>query len=168
MQGESALASRFEALRAGQLTPLIGREEELDLLLRRWRRAVRGEGQVVLISGEPGIGKSRLIAALEERLREESCTRLSYFCSPYHQKSPLRPMIGQLERAAGFARGDTDSDKLRKLRALLAGTATSNEDTALLADLLSLPEDNMLPILIPSPQRRRERTFEALYIKSRR
>src|SRR5262249_5373161 len=84
VESESAVASRFEALRAGRLTPLIGREEELDLLLRRWRQAARGEGRVVLVSGEPGIGKSRLVAALEDRLQGEPCTRLRYFCSPYH------------------------------------------------------------------------------------
>ncbi len=145
VQGESAVESRFEALRATRLTPLIGRSEELDLLLRRWREVAGGEFRVVLISGEPGIGKSRLLAALEERLQDEPCTRLRYFCSPYHQESPLYPIIAHLERTAGFTRNDTASDKLGKLQALLASGVTSDEDTSLLADLLSIPTDDMLP-----------------------
>jgi class 3 adenylate cyclase len=162
VQGESAVASRFEALRAGRLTPLIGREEELDLLLRRWRQAARGEGKAVLISGEPGIGKSRLIATLEERLQGEAFTRLRYFCSPYNQDSPLHPIIGQLELAAGLTRGDTGVKKLGKLRALLAATATSDEDAALLAGLLTIPTEGVLPPVNFSLQRRKERTFAAL------
>ena len=98
----SAVASRFEALRGSALTPLVGRDEEIDLLLRRWARAKAGDGQVVLISGEPGIGKSRITAALAERLHAEPHIRLRYFCSPYHQDSALYPFIDQLGRAAGF------------------------------------------------------------------
>src|SRR5215470_13525362 len=100
---ESGVASRFEALRSGE-TPLVGRVEELDLLLRRWQQAKEGEGRVVLISGEPGIGKSRITEALHERLESEAHTRLRYFCSPHHQDSALYPVIAQVERAAGFAR----------------------------------------------------------------
>ena len=118
--GESALESRFEALRASRLTPLIGREEELDLLLHRWRHAAAGDPEVVLISGEPGIGKSRLLAALEAQLRDEPCTRLRFFCSPHHQQSPLNPIIGQLMHAAGFTHNDTATAKLSKLKKLLA------------------------------------------------
>jgi class 3 adenylate cyclase/predicted ATPase len=162
VEGENAVASRFEALRAGRLTPLIGREEELDLLLRRWRQAVRGDGKVVLVSGEPGIGKSRLIAVLEERVQGKPFTRLRYFCSPYHQDSPLYPIIGQLEHAAGFARGDTGADKLGKLQPLLSGTATSDEDKALLADLLSISTEGVLPGVNLSPHERKEQTFAAL------
>jgi class 3 adenylate cyclase len=117
--GESGVLSRFEALRSAA-TPLVGREEELDLLLRRWQQAKAGQGRVVLISGEPGIGKSRLGAALSQAIQSAPHTRLRYFCSPHHQDSALYPFIIQLERAAGFARDDTVEEKLRKLRGLLA------------------------------------------------
>ena len=117
--GESGMLSRFEALRSGE-TPLVGREEEVELLLRRWQQAKSGEGRVALISGEPGIGKSRLTAALSEHIGTEPHTRLRYFCSPHHQDSALYPFIAQLERAAGFARDDAIEEKLGKLQALLA------------------------------------------------
>src|SRR5580693_794756 len=103
--GESGVVSRFEALRSG-ITPLVGRDEELDLLLRRWQQAKPGAGRVVLIRGEPGIGKSRLTAALSQRIESEPHTRIRYFCSPHDQGSALYPFIGQQERAAGFARDD--------------------------------------------------------------
>ena len=130
--GESGVLSRFEALRAAALTPLVGREEEIELLLRRWRRAAEGEGQVVLICGEPGIGKSRLATALRDRLEGEEYTRLRYFSSPHHQDSTLYPFISQLERAAGFERENPVETKLDKLASPPA------EDVALLAELLSL------------------------------
>ena len=122
----ASVESRFEALHASGLTELVGREEELELLLRRWSKAKTGEGQVVLLSGEAGIGKSRLTAALLERLAGEPHTRLRYFCSPQHTDSALYPIIGQMERAAGFAHDDTAQAKLDKLDALLAQTSTSN------------------------------------------
>jgi predicted ATPase/class 3 adenylate cyclase len=158
----SVVASRFEALRGAALTPLVGRDEEMDLLLRRWARAKAGDGQVVLVSGEPGIGKSRLTAALTERLHAEPHLRLRHFCSPYHQDSALFPFIDQLGRASGFARDDPPVAKLGKLEALLSGVAPAEEDVALIADLLSLPasERHLLPNL--SPQRKKERTLEAL------
>jgi len=113
----SAVESRFEALRGAALSPLVGRDEEIDLLLRRWQRAKAGDGQVVLISGEPGIGKSRLTAALAERLHVEPHLRLRYFCSPYHQDSALFPFIDQLGRASGFAGDDPPVVKLDRRRA---------------------------------------------------
>jgi len=136
--GASGVLSRFEALRSEQ-TPLVGRDEELDLLLRRWQRAKAGEGRAVLLSGEPGIGKSRLTAALSQRIEIGPHTRLRYFCSPYHQESALYPFIARLERAGSFARDDTVEQKLDKLRALLAAGARSTDEIELLAELLSLP-----------------------------
>jgi class 3 adenylate cyclase/predicted ATPase len=158
----SAVESRFEALRGSALSPLVGREEEIELLLRRWSRAKTGEGQTVLLSGEPGIGKSRLTAALTERLRAEPYLRLRYFCSPYHQDSPLYPFIDQLGRASGFARDDPPVAKLGKLEALLSGAAPADDDVALIADLLSLPASERHPLPNFSPQRKKEKTLEAL------
>ena len=116
----SSIESRFDALHASGVTELVGREEELELLLRRWSKAKNGEGQVVLLSGEPGIGKSRLTAAVMERLAGEPHTRLRYFCSPQHTDSALYPIITQMERAAGFTHDDTAQAKLDKLDAVLA------------------------------------------------
>jgi len=160
--GESVVASRFEALRGPTLTPLVGRDEEIDLLLRRWARAKAGAGQVVLVSGESGIGKSRIAAALEERLRGEPHFRLRYFCSPYHQDSALFPFCQQLAHAARFARDDTPAAQLEKLEALLALAAPPDEDIALLADLLSLPASERHPQPSLSPQRKKDRTLAAL------
>jgi class 3 adenylate cyclase/tetratricopeptide (TPR) repeat protein len=156
---ESAEVSRFEALRSGT-TPLVGRDEEIEVLLRRWQRAKTGEGRVVLISGEPGIGKSRLTAALSEHLGNEPHARLRYFCSPHHQDSALYPFIAQLEHAAGFVRDDTVEAKLAKLRALLAPGKRGGDDFALLSELLSLP--STAADLNISPQLKREKVFEAL------
>jgi len=158
----SAVASRFEALRGAALSPLIGRDEELDLLLRRWARSKAGDGQVVLVSGEPGIGKSRIAAAFAERLHAEPHLRLRYFCSPYHQDSALYPFIDQLGRASEFARDDPPAAKIEKLEALLARAEPPDEDAALLADLLSLPASERHPLPNLSPQRKKERTLEAL------
>src|SRR5207237_468801 len=130
------IVSRFEALRSGT-TPLVGRDEELDLLMRRWQQAKSGAGRLVLISGEPGIGKSRLTAALSQRIETEPHTRLRYFCSPHDQDSALHPFIGQLERAAGFERDDTAATKLDKLEALL-GDGAEPGDLSLIAEMLSL------------------------------
>ncbi len=157
-----SVESRFEALHTTGLTVLVGREEELELLLRRWARAKAGEGQVVLLSGEAGIGKSRLTAALLERLAGEPHTRLRYFCSPQHTNSALYPIIGQLERAAVLAHDDTPQGKLDKLDSLLAQTSTSVQDAALFAEMLSLPNDGRYPALDLAPQQRRQRTLDAL------
>jgi len=158
----STVESRFEALHPSGLTALIGREEETELLLRRWSRVKSGEGQVVLISGEAGIGKSRLTAALLERVAPEPHTRLRYFCSPQHTDSEFHPIIGQMERAAGLLYDDMPQQKLDKLDALLAQTSTSITDAALIAEMLSLPNDGRYPTPELTPQRRRQKTLEAL------
>jgi class 3 adenylate cyclase/predicted ATPase len=187
----SAVASRFEALRAPLPTPLVGRAEELEFLSRRWGRAKRGDGQVVLISGEPGIGKSRMAAALAEQLHAEVHYHLRYFCAPHHQGTALYPVIIHLEHAAGFTRDDAPAVRVEKLRQFLgqgrlghrrrrvaahAGQRSrSREQEAeilllalagvqqgLLVDLLSLPTRNALSDINLSPQRKKERTLEAL------
>ena len=158
----SSAESRFEALHTSELTELVGREEELELLLRRWSRVMNGEGQLVLLSGEAGIGKSRLIAALFERLAAEPQTRLRYYCSPQHTDSPFYPIIRQLERVAGFTHDDTAQAKLDKLDAMLAHGFTPPQSVALFADMLSLPNDGRYPTLELRPQERRKRMLEAL------
>jgi class 3 adenylate cyclase/predicted ATPase len=158
----ASVESRFDALHATGLTELVGREEELELLLRRWLKAKTGEGQVVLLSGEAGIGKSHLTAALLERLAGEPHTRLRYFCSPQHTDSALYPIISQMERAAGFMHDDNTQAKFDKLDALLAKSLTPPQDAALLADMLSLPNDGRYPTLELDPQQRRQKTLEAL------
>jgi class 3 adenylate cyclase len=125
----SSAEGRFEALHVSGLTALVGREEELELLSRRWARAKTGEGQVVLLSGEAGIGKSRLTAALLDRLAAEPHTRLRYFCSPQHTDSAFYPIISQMERAAGFVHDDIPQAKLDKLDALLAQSFTPIQET---------------------------------------
>ncbi len=158
----SGLASRFEALRGSTLTPLVGRDEEIDLLLLRWAQAKAGEGQVVLVCGEPGLGKSRVTATLGERLHAEPHLRQRYFCSVYRQHSALFPVIDQIGRIAGFAPADLPLSKLAKLEALLARGSLPEEDVALLADLLSLPVAHRHPLPNLSPQRKKERTLEAV------
>jgi predicted ATPase len=161
----ASVESRFDALHAGGLTALVGRDEELELLQRRWSKAKTGEGQAVLISGEAGIGKSRLTAALLESIAGEPHTRLRYFCSPQHTDSAFYPIIGQMERAAGFAHDDAPEGKLDKLDRVLAQTSTSKEDAALFADMMSLPGDGRYPPLELTPEQRRQRTLQALVLQ---
>jgi class 3 adenylate cyclase len=157
----SSVASRFEAQHTS-LTPLVGREEELDLLMRRWRQAASGEGCVVLVSGEPGIGKSRLTVALEERLKSEPHSRLRCFCSPHHTDSAFYPIIRQLERAAGFERDDTPEAKRNKATSLLDPSSVEAHDARLLSELLSIRTNDSYVALNWSPQRKKEKTFELL------
>jgi len=157
--GSSTAESRFEALREGNLTPLVGRDEEIDLLLRRWRQIQSGEGRVVLISGEPGIGKSRLVRAFQDRLANHAA--LSFYCSPSYQDSPLYPVIAQFERAASFRRDDTPKERFAKFEALLH-PSIGKEAIALIAALLSVPGGERYPVPNLSPQRRKDRTLEAL------
>src|SRR5215831_14287356 len=158
----SSVASRFEALHPTGLTALVGREEEFELLRRRWFKATNGEGQVVLLSGEAGIGKSRLTSAFVGVLAGGPRIRLHYSCSPQHTDSALYPIIGQIERAAGLARDDSSQAKLDKLDRVLKQTSTSAQDAALLAEMLSLPNDGRYPAVELTPQQRRQRTLEAL------
>jgi class 3 adenylate cyclase len=158
----AAVESRFEALHAGGLTELVGREEELEILLRRWSKVKSGEGQVVLLSGEAGIGKSRLTAALRERLVGKQHTQLRYFSSPQHKDSPLYPIIGQMQHAARLTHEDSPQAKLDKLDAMLAQTSTPTEDVALFSEMLSLVNDGRYPVLALLPQERREKTLKAL------
>jgi class 3 adenylate cyclase/predicted ATPase len=161
----SGIESRFEALHPGSLIPLVGREAEMGMLLRQWERAKLGEGAAVLFSGEARIGKSRLTAAVLERLVGEPHTRLRYFCSPQHTDSALYPIISQMERAAGLTNDDTPKAKLDKLDAMLAQTSTSVQDAALFAEMLSLPNDGRYPALELAPQQRRQRTLDALSLQ---
>ncbi|HSL72134.1 MAG TPA: AAA family ATPase, partial [Longimicrobiales bacterium] len=159
---KSATESRFEALHAQQM-PLVGREEEIDLLLRRWEQAKQGEGQVVMLSGEAGIGKSRVCAALLERLADVPHVRLRYFCSPYHMTSPLYPFIAHLERAADFASDDPPATRFDKVAATLVPTTVAPaEDAALLAELLSIPSGEHYKPLALVPEQKKERTLAAL------
>jgi class 3 adenylate cyclase len=160
--GLSGVESRFEAMHSNKLPPLFGREEEMDLLLRRWRQAIQEEGRVVVLTGEPGIGKSHIAVALDERLQSEPHTKLRYFCSAHHTHSALFPFINQLERAAGFKHNDSPAQKLAKLDALLALSTDNPEHVAVLASLFALPIDNRFSLNDLIPQKRKEKIFEAL------
>ena len=162
VRGATGALSRSETVYAGTVLPMVGREEELKLLLHRWRQSSAGEGRVVLLTGEPGIGKSRLLAALEEQLAEEEHISLRYFCSPYHKDSPLYPIAVRMEREAGCVRGDSAEDRLRKLEEILAPAEPLPEDVSLFAALLSTPTNGRYPSLQLSPQQRKTQTFGAL------
>jgi class 3 adenylate cyclase/predicted ATPase len=160
---ESAAQSRFEvAVRTG-LTPLVGRESELGLLRQRWEQAKAGAGQVVLLSGEPGIGKSRLVQEFKEQLGREGVTRIEFRCSPYHQNSALYPIIEHLQRLLQFTREDAPATKLEKLQHTLSRYRFPQADTfPLLATLLSLPHPEGYPPITLSPQKQKQKTQEAL------
>ena len=153
--GLSTIDSRFEALHAKRLTPMIGRDEELGLLLRRWERAKAGEGQVVLVSGEAGIGKSRLIAAMQDNVGDSPRATLRYFCSPHHCDSMLYPFIAQLERWADFARDDQPAARLDKLKTSVGSLPAAPPNTLpLLADLLGVVDESIAPIMADPPRKR--------------
>jgi hypothetical protein len=161
VRGLGKVESRFKALRSGD-APLIGREEEIELLRRRWAQAKSGEGRVILLCGQPGIGKSRLVATFQDGIAGEPHARLQYFFSPYHESSALYPVISQLGHAARFERDDDATVLLAKLDTLLARTSTTPEDAALIADLLSLPAASRYPPLDLTPQQRKNKTLQAL------
>lgn len=175
--GRSAAESRFEALRT-VTTPFVGRDEEIEIILRRWTQAKRGEGGVVLLSGEPGIGKSRIADFILQRPSGEPHNRLRLLCSPHHQDSALHPLLAQLGRAIGFLREDTDEQRLDKIEAALAqatgtlgignlgirdpGAGSARDAAHLLADLLSVPTGERYPPLELTPHKRKERTLRAV------
>jgi predicted ATPase len=151
--------SRFAAMHKTKLPALFGREEEIELLLRRWRHATQEEGRVVMLTGEPGIGKSHIALALDERLQSESHITLRYFCSAHHINSALFPFISELERAAGFKHSDSPQEKLSKLDALLTQSTHDPEHVAVLANLLALPTDDHYRLQDLAPQKLKQNTF---------
>jgi class 3 adenylate cyclase/tetratricopeptide (TPR) repeat protein len=160
--GTSGVESRFDAMHANKLPPLFGREEEIELLLRRWQHATQEEGRVVVLTGEPGIGKSHIAFALDERLQSERHITLRYFCSAHHTNSALFPFISQLERAAGFKHSDSPAEKLSKLNALVAQSTSDPEDVAVLASLFALPASDRYSLQDLDPQKRKEKTLGAI------
>src|SRR3989337_1848917 len=162
---ESGVQSRFEVAVTKGLTPLVGREQEVELLLERWERVKEGEGQVVFLIGEAGIGKSRLVQVLKEHVAGESHTRIESLCSPYYQNSSLYPVIDHLQRLLEFRREDSPQEKLNKLERALVGAQHAvplQEMVPLFASLLSLPLPESYPSLTLTPQRQKQKTLEAL------
>ncbi len=166
--GEGSAESRFEALHGARMTPLVGRDEELHLMLSRWRLAEGRAGQVVLISGEPGIGKSRLTMALREKLQIHPIKVVTYACSPQHTNSALFPFISQIERAARFASDDASEKRLARLETLLSEEDASPGSLPLFADLLGVtnPTSSAGPDL--SPQQRKALLFRAFMARFER
>jgi class 3 adenylate cyclase/predicted ATPase len=163
VEGEGRAEGRFEALHGERLTPLVGREHELGILLERWAWAKDGDGQTVLLAGEPGIGKSRLTRSLIEQLADEPLVRLRYYCSPYHSNSALYPVAEQLARAAGFLPDDGAEARLDKLESVLAGaTANLAQAVPLIATLLLVPTGTRYPPVNLTAETQKARTIEAL------
>ncbi|WP_342739155.1 adenylate/guanylate cyclase domain-containing protein [Bradyrhizobium sp. B117] len=163
VEGATASESRFEAVRAARSIGFVGRKDEIEFILSRQREAWQGQGQIVLISGEAGIGKSRIVATLSESPSLGTHRRVRYQCSPYHTNSALHPFVAQLERAAGIRSHDTPEQKLDKLEAMLAlGTQQVGRATPLIAALLSIPTADHCPPLGLSPAQQRRQTFAAL------
>lgn len=155
--------SRFDAARERRLTPVVGRDEELGMLLRRWKLAMDGEGQAVLLSGEAGVGKSRILRALQDALAESLPNRVLCYCSPYQQSSAFQPVIEQLERAARIRAGQTPREKLDSLENVLAGLGLKVDETAwVFAEFLSIPYEGIYPALELTPEQLRIRTLDVL------
>lgn len=160
--GETKLGSRFDALHARGLTPLVGRREEISRMLSRWRRAKAGMGQIVLISGEPGIGKSRLIRELRDQIRVQSHAYMALSCAPHQKDTPYHPFVRFLEREAAILREDQAPVRLSKLEALLSQALIGPEATVLLANLLSIETQDCYAPLALTPRQRRQRTITIL------
>jgi predicted ATPase len=163
VEREGRAEGRFDALHGEHLTPLVGREHELGILLERWAWARDGDGQVVLIAGEPGIGKSRLLRTLRERLGDEPHTPLSHYCSPHHTNSAFYPVIDLLERAARLERGESPEAQLAKLETMLGGAGERLEEAVpLIAALLGVRPGTGYPALSLMPEVQKRRTMQAL------